>query len=329
VKTYSVAIVGGSGYTGALLAELVLRHPALELAHITSDVHTGVPVCSVLPRVRTELPFSSHNSVAQVDAAFTCLPAQAAAPIVKRLLDDGSKVVDLSPDFRLTASDYEAWYGAHPYPEMLPGVYGLTELHRAEITGAQVVANPGCYPTAVLLALTPLRGLGLQDVVVDAKSGVSGAGKAATERTHFCSVDSDLVAYAVGGHRHYPEMAAGLAASDGQGPSLLFLPHLVPLQRGILATIYVRTVTLPTAAEVSNLLRTAYAGEPFIEVCDQPPQLKDVAGTNFCRIFSTVDERSGRIVVLSAIDNLMKGACGQALQNLNVMLGLDEQEGLL
>lgn len=324
---HSVAIVGGSGYTGALLAELLLRHPSLELTHITSDVHAGTPVSAVLPRVRTGLAFSAHESALQADAAFLCLPAQAAAPIAKQLLDDGTAVVDLSPDFRLTAADYEAWYGEHPHPDMLPGVYGLTELHREEIAGARLVGNPGCYPTAALLALSPLRALGLQDVIVDAKSGVSGAGKAATERTHFCSVDSDLVAYAVGGHRHYPEIAAGLL-SDGRAPSLVFVPHLAPLQRGILATIYARVSDLPTAAQLRDLLQEAYADEVFVEVCDQPPQLKDVAGTNYCRIFASVDERSGRVLLLSAIDNLMKGAVGQALQNLNVMLGIREQEGL-
>jgi N-acetyl-gamma-glutamyl-phosphate reductase len=221
-------------------------------------------------------------------------------------------------------------------------VYGLTELHRDEVAGAQLVANPGCYPTAALLALTPLKKLGLQDVIIDAKSGVSGAGKTPKPSTHFCSVDSDLVAYGVESHRHYPEIAAGLA-SNGSGPSafgaaagasapsLTFIPHLVPLQRGITETIYVKpaTVPLPTSAELRALYEEAYAGDLFLELSDTVPQLKDVAGTNYCRIYWHVDERAGRLVVISVIDNLMKGASGQAVQNMNVMLGLSEHEGLV
>jgi len=265
-----------------------------------------------------------------------------------KLLDDGVKVIDLSADFRLDAATYAEWYGEHPHPELLPGVYGLTELHREEVAGADLVANPGCYPTAALLALTPLKQLGLVDVVIDAKSGVSGAGKAPKAATHFCSVDSDLVAYGVQSHRHYPEIAAGLngagakgpaakpsafgaAPAAGAAPALTFVPHLVPLQRGISETIYVRTGTLPlpAQAELMALYEDFYAGETFVEVCDAPPALKDVAGTNYCRIFPHVDARAGRIVVISVIDNLMKGASGQAVQNMNVMLGLPEHEGLL
>jgi N-acetyl-gamma-glutamyl-phosphate reductase len=327
-KTFSAAVVGASGYTGALLAELLMRHPALALSAVSSDTQAGTPVAAVLPRVRTDLDFCRHDDVAGVDAAFVCLPEGAAAPIVKRLLDAGSRVVDLSPDFRLSAEAYSEWYGEHPYPELLPGVYGLTELNRAQIAAAQLVANPGCYPTAALLALEPLHALGLQDVIIDAKSGVSGAGKAPSERTHFCSVDSDLLAYGIGGHRHYPELQAGLDI-DGHGPALSFLPHMVPMQRGILETIYVRAEQHPTACELRKLYAVVYADERFVEVCDEPPRLRDVAGTNYCRIFVTVDERAGRIVLVVAIDNLLKGACGQALQNMNVMLGLPEQEGLL
>jgi len=326
-KKLTSAVVGGSGFTGALLAELILRHPSLQLTHISSDTLAGTPVSSVLPRVRTELSFCRHDEVTGVDAAFVCLPDGAAAPLVKRLFDDGARVVDLSPDFRLRAEVYAQWYGEHPFPEMLPGVYGLTELHREQIAGARLVANPGCYPTAALLALEPLRSLALEDVIIDAKSGASGAGKAPSERTHFCTVDSDVLAYGVAGHRHYPELAAGLGWDDG-GPSLTFVPHLVPLQRGILETIYVRVARPPTAAALRGLFSCAYADEPFVDICDEPPRLRDVVGTNSCRIFPMVDERGGRIVVIAAIDNLLKGACGQALQNMNVMLGVPEQEGL-
>ena len=302
-----------------------------------------------LPRLRSDLAFCSQADLGGVDVAFLCTPHGDTAPIAKKLLDDGVKVIDLSADFRLDAATYNEWYGEHPYPDMLPGVYGLTELHRDEVAGAGLVANPGCYPTAALLALAPLKQLGLADVIIDAKSGVSGAGKTPKPATHFCSVDSDLVAYGVGSHRHYPEIAAGLAAvtakdgfgsaplgpgvaaSPGGSPSLTFVPHLVPLQRGISETIYVKPATwpLPTQGDLMALYEQFYAGETFVEVCAAPPALKDVAGTNYCRIFPHVDARAGRIVVISVIDNLMKGASGQAVQNMNVMLGLPEHEGLV
>ena len=343
-STTTVGVVGGSGYTGALLAELLLRHPSVALTHVSSESLAGETVAAHLPRLRTGLAFCAEAEVGEVDLAFVCTPHGEAAPVVKRLLDDGAKVVDLSADFRLDAVAYADWYGEHPYPEMLPAVYGLTELHRDEVAAAELVANPGCYPTAALLALEPLRHLGLVDVVIDAKSGVSGAGKTPMGSTHFCSVDSDLVAYGVQSHRHYPEIAAGLTSAwqgplafgtaprgNGGTPTLTFVPHMVPLQRGIVETIYVRpgTFPLPSSDRVRALYGDLYAGEPFVQVCDAPPQLKDVTGTNCCRIFPHVDERAGRIVVISVIDNLMKGASGQAVQNMNLMLGLSETEGLL
>jgi N-acetyl-gamma-glutamyl-phosphate reductase len=349
----TVAVVGGSGYTGALLAELLIRHPSVTLTHVSSESLAGAPVAAHLPRLRTGLAFCAEVEIGGVDLAFVCAPHGEAAPVVRRLLDGGAKVVDLSADFRLDAVTYAEWYGPHPCPELLPGVYGLTELHRDEVADADLVANPGCYPTAALLALEPLKELGLLDVVIDAKSGVSGAGKTPKDSTHFCSVDSDVTAYGVESHRHYPEIAAGLAGAAAAGtgtgalgpvarafgaqptgpaaPALTFVPHLVPLQRGIVETIYVRLATfpLPSPTRVRALFDALYAHEPFVEVCDAPPHLKDVTGTNVCRIFAHVDDRAGRIVVISAIDNLMKGASGQAVQNMNLMLGRPETEGLL
>ena len=329
-RVATAGIVGGSGYTGALLAELLLRHPSVTLTHVSSETLAGEPVAKHLPRVRAGLSFCREAEIADVDVAFVCTPHGEAATVARRLLDRGAKVIDLSADFRLDHATYAEWYGEHPHPELLPGVYGLTELHREAVAGAQLVANPGCYPTAALLALTPLKQLGLQDVVIDAKSGVSGAGKTPKASTHFCSVDEDLVAYGVESHRHYPEIAAGLAA-NGSGPSLTFVPHLVPLQRGITETIYVRlrTASLPGAADIRALYEDAYGDEPFVELSDTVPQLKDVAGTNYCRIYLHVDQRAGRLIVISVIDNLMKGASGQAVQNMNVMLGLPEHEGLV
>ena len=339
----TAGIVGGSGYTGALLAELLLHHPSVALTAISSESLAGDPVQKHLPRVRGGLTFCSQTELSGVDVAFLCTPHGEAALAAKRLLDDGARVIDLSADFRLTAAAYAEWYGEHPHPELLPGVYGLTELHREAVAAAALVANPGCYPTAALLALAPLKQLGLLDVVIDAKSGVSGAGKTPKAATHFCTVDSDLVAYGVGTHRHYPEILAGLgggapgvgafgaAGGAAGGPQLTFVPHLVPLQRGISETIYVRagTFPVPSQAAVHDLFEDFYEGEMFVEVCESPPQLKDVAGTNYCRVFPHVDARTGRIVVFSVIDNLMKGASGQAVQNMNVMLGLPEHEGLV
>jgi len=342
----TTAVVGASGFTGALLAELLLRHPGVRLEQASSEQLAGAPVADHLPRLRTPLSFVAPAEVGGVDVAFVCAPHGQAAHVVSRLLDDGARVVDLSADFRLDAASYAQWYRPHPYPELLPlAACGLTELHRKAIAGAALVANPGCYPTAALLGLAPLAPLGLLDVVIDAKSGVSGAGKAPSERTHFCSVDGDLVAYATGGHRHYPEIVAGLAAccgaqaGEGDGaapggggdppaPSVTFVPHLMPVARGIVATMYARAARLPSAAALRALYDEAYGQEAFVHVSDAPPELKDVLGTNDCRVFATLDERAGRVIVVAAIDNLMKGAAGQAVQNLNVMCGLPEHWGL-
>ncbi len=321
----TVGIVGGSGYTGALLAELLLRHPSVRLTHISSENLAGQPVHAHLPRVRTDLRFCRQVDITSVDVAFVCTPHGQAAPIVKRLLDTGARVVDLSADFRLAADLYEKWYAPHPHPELTPGVYGLTELNRQAIADAKLVANPGCYPTAALLALTPIRRLGLTDVIIDAKSGVTGAGKVTTPRTHFCSIDSDLMPYGIASHRHQPEISEGLDAET----SLTFVPHLMPIQRGISETIYVRASHVPSAEELQQLFHDAYDGEFFVEVSDAVPELKDVAYTNYCRVYATLDGGAGRIILVSVIDNLMKGAAGQAIQNMNVMLGLPEYEGLL
>lgn len=324
----AVGVVGGSGYTGALLVELLLRRDDVAVRAVSSTSLAGRSLRGSLPRLRSDLRFCTDAEVAGVDVAFVCLPHGSAAAVTKRLLDGGVRVIDLSADFRLPAESYEEWYGAHPCPELLPAVYGLPELHRDVIAGADLVANPGCYPTAALLALRPLKELGLLDVVIDAKSGVSGAGKTPSETTHFCSVDSDVAAYGVHGHRHYPEIAAGLDGG-GQQPTLTFVPHLVPVQRGIVETIYARTATLPSRAELRRLYEDRYAGEGFVEITDRPPRLTEVVGTNFCRLFPTVDERAGRSVVVVAIDNLMKGASGQAVQNMNIMVGRPEALGVV
>ena len=215
-------MVGGAGYTGALLAELLLKHPCAQVTHISSERLAG-DLCEALAeaahrsRVLHDRRYSHGRQCAAIDIAFVCSPHGEAAPVVMQLLTAGLRVIDLSADFRLPAEQYDDWYGPHPHPDLTPGVYGLTELHRAEVAGARLVANPGCYPTTALLALTPLLKLGLLDVMIDAKSGVSGAGATPSERTHFCNVDSDLIAYGLQGHRHYPEIANGVGADISAG----------------------------------------------------------------------------------------------------------------
>ena len=327
-ETISVGVIGGSGFAGSLLCELLLHHPSARLQLVGSESFAGLRIRDKMPRVRSDLQFCGNDEVAGVDAAFVCLPHGRAAATVKRLLAGGARVIDFSADFRLSADLYAKWYGGHPCPELLPAVYGLPELHRDAIAEATLVANPGCYPTAALLALAPLRGFGLLDVVIDAKSGVSGAGRAPSDTTHFCTVDADLVAYGIGGHRHYPEIASGIGAGE-DGPTLTFVPHLAPWQRGIVETIYVRTRQMPSEAELRARYERAFAYDRFVEISYEPPHLKDVVGTNYCRIFATIDRLSGRIVVISAIDNLVKGASGQAIQNMNVMFAHDEGEGLI
>ena len=302
-----------------------------------------------LPRLRSDLAFCSQAELGGVDVAFLCTPHGEAASIAKKLLDDGVKVIDLSADFRLDAATYGEWYGEHPHPELLPGVYGLTELHRDEVAGADLVANPGCYPTAALLAVAPLKQLGLADVIIDAKSGVSGAGKTPKSATHFCSVDSDLVAYGVQSHRHYPEIAAGLAAvtakdglrlgaelgGDGARRRPGAVAHLRAAPGAAAAghqRDHLREDEHAAAAgrrRAHGALRRVLRGRDLRRGLRRAAALKDVAGTNYCRIFPHVDARAGRIVVISVIDNLMKGASGQAVQNMNVMLGLPEHEGLV
>jgi N-acetyl-gamma-glutamyl-phosphate reductase len=320
-------VLGAAGFAGALCARLVEGHPSLELTMVTARADAGRRLDHIYPRhrVRRELETYDADRVAEcADAAFVAYPHGAAAPVVEELLNRGLKVVDLSADFRLPQELYERYYQPHEAPGLLDrAVYGLTETHREEIRGADLVAGPGCYPTATLLALWPLRELA-RDVVVDAKSGVSGAGRGATETTHFVSVAENMSPYKVEGHRHRAELESEL------GPELpiTFITHLVPIDQGLLASAYVTPRHGVTADEVRDLFREAYEHEPFIELADTPPGVRDVRETNICRVHATVEPATGRVLSFAVIDNLWKGAAGQAVQDLNVMLGLDEREGL-
>jgi N-acetyl-gamma-glutamyl-phosphate reductase len=317
-----VAVIGAAGYGGAVAAAILRRHPSLELTAVTARSDAGRRHDELYPRYRVPLELEDFDPDAiaeRAGAALVAYPHGAAAPAVKALRERGLKVVDLSADFRLDRDRYERWYAKHDAPELLAeAVYGLTEAHRDEIRQADLVAAPGCYPTAALLALWPLREH-IDDVVVDAKSGVSGAGREATQTTHFVSVTENVQAYKVEGHRHAAELEQEL-----NGTHFTFVPHLVPIEQGLLASCYVTTALDPDA--VLDLYRAAYEDEPFIDLADEPPGTDDVRETNRCRIHVRVV--GDRVVVLAAIDNLWKGAAGQAVQDLNLMLGLPETEGL-
>ncbi|HEY1277171.1 MAG TPA: N-acetyl-gamma-glutamyl-phosphate reductase [Thermoleophilaceae bacterium] len=321
---HQVAVVGATGFAGALCAALTARHPSLELTAVTARAEAGRRHSELYPRHGVDLVMEELDADALAEragAAFVAYPHGAAAEAVRELRRRGLKVVDLSADFRLDQESYESWYREHGAPELIAeAVYGLTELHRDEIRSADLVAAPGCYPTAALLALAPLRGVA-DDAVVDAKSGVSGAGREASATTHFVSVTENVNPYKVDGHRHQAELEAELP-----GVRITFIPHLLPIDQGLLASCYVTPREPLTAAEVRALYEDAYGDEPFIELTDVPPGTSDVRETNRCRIHATVV--GDRVVVFAAIDNLWKGAAGQAMQDLNLMLGLPETEGL-
>jgi len=330
-----VAVLGASGYAGALAAALLHRHPRFELSALTSRSDVGRRLDDLYPRHRVplvmeELDLDRHAD--GLDAAVVAYPHHAAAPVVAELRERGVKVVDLSADFRLrTLSTYERWYGSHPEPDLLDAaVYGIPELgYRERIARADLVANPGCFPTAALLGLAPLARAGLlADVVIDAKTGVSGAGRAATDETHYVSVSENVVAYKTAGHRHAPEIDQELAALGAALPPVTFVAHLVPVDQGELITAYVRTTREAGQDELRALYADAYAGEQFVELADVPAGMRDVTATNICRISVHGDRHDGRVVVCAAIDNLWKGTSSQAVQNLNLMFGFPEGEGV-
>lgn len=336
-----VAIVGGSGYTGAELIRLLNGHPEAEITTVTSETYEGKKVSDVYPMLTgaVELAFIKYSpkATAGADVVFVALPHGEAMKAIPDLVKEGSAVIDLSGDFRLEdAALYEQWYGLkHVAPSLLDqAVYGLTELNREQISGAKLISNPGCYPTASILGLAPLLNAGLvfaQDIIIDAQSGVSGAGRKANETTHFCAADENITAYKAGGaHQHIPEMELYMGKVAGEEVRISFTPHLAPLSRGIYATIYADLKEDANTDSMLQLYKDFYQDSYFVKVMEAGsyPQLKAVQGSNYCHIGAVVDERCGRVVVTSAIDNLVKGASGQAIQNMNVALGLPEETGL-
>jgi N-acetyl-gamma-glutamyl-phosphate reductase len=336
-----IAIVGSSGYTGGELFRLLLHHPHVTVTAVTSEKSAGQPLSSIFPHLAglTDLvcePLKPEAVARKADVVFLALPHVTAQEAAFRFHQLGKKVVDLSADYRLAnPAIYEKWYEhGHQYPELLKrAVYGLPELHREEIKKAQLIANPGCYPTSAILGLAPLvkRGvIDLKTIIIDSKSGVSGAGRSPSIEHQFSEVNEGLMAYKVGMHRHTPEIEQELGLLAGTAVTLSFTPHLVPMNRGILSTIYATLNTMMDTAQVRSLYEDFFGREPFVRVlpAGRFPNIRNVRGSNFCDIGVYADPRTGRVVVVTAIDNLVKGASGQAIQNMNLMVGFNETEGL-
>jgi N-acetyl-gamma-glutamyl-phosphate reductase len=329
-----VAIVGATGYAGGELARLLLRHGEVSLVAAVSRSKQGVPLRDVQPHLH-DAPASLvlGPDVGDAELVFTTLPAGEAAKQAATWIADGRTVIDVGSDFRLRdPALYETWYGyTHPAPKLLTdAVYGLTEFVRPRLRRAKLVANPGCYPTAALLALGPAvkHGLIEDDVIVDAKSGVSGAGHTVDEAYLFGTLDGSVRTYGVPRHRHTPEIAQGIADIGGRPPRLTFAPHLVPMTRGLLATCYATLRAGITPEQVADAYRSTYEHEPFVRVTASFPATKAALGSNWCLVHAVVDERNGRLVAAAVLDNLVKGAAGSAIQNMNAVLGLPERVGL-
>lgn len=333
-----VGIVGASGYTGAELVRILCNHSEVEIAVATSRQYAGKPLSQVFPSLQGRADIVCEDIpvetlVQRADFFFTAVPHQTAMDIVPKLVAAGKKVVDLSADFRIhDAQVYEQWYQPHSAKDLLAtAVYGLPELHRASIRNTQLVANPGCYPTSVILGLAPLLKAGLVDpqtIIIDSKSGVSGAGRAAQVGSLYCEVADGFKAYKVGEHRHTPEIEQELGGLCGQPVTVSFTPHLVPMSRGILSTIYAKAAK--PLSGLPELYQDYYKEEEFVRVCaaGQYPATQHIRGSNYCDIGAKFDPRTGRVIILSAIDNVVKGASGQAVQNMNLMCGFPENTGL-
>lgn len=336
-KKIKVGIVGGTGYTGVELLRLLAVHPNIELVAITSRGEAGMPVADMFPNLRgyVTLPFvdPTRADLGQCDVVFFATPNGIAMQQTRDLLAKGVRVIDLAADFRIKdIPTWEKWYGmTHACPELIAeAVYGLPEMNRAQIRNAQLIANPGCYPTAVQLGFLPLLKAGVVDVtslIADAKSGVSGAGRKAEVHTLFAEAGDNFKAYGVAGHRHLPEISQGLGQMSGKTVGLTFVPHLTPLIRGIHATLYAK---LTQPCDLQQLFETSYEHERFVDVlpAGSHPETRSVRASNQCRIAVHQPQGGDTVVVLSVIDNLVKGAAGQAVQNMNIMFDLPEKTGL-
>jgi N-acetyl-gamma-glutamyl-phosphate reductase len=335
-----VAVVGATGYAGAELVRILAGHPGVELTMITSRQYAGVRFDQVYPALAGRIDlicqeYAVDRICAGADLVFMALPHQLPMSFVPDILKHETRVIDLSADFRFNdAAIYEAVYQPHTARELLgSAVYGLSEIYTDQIKNARLIGNPGCYPTSVLLPLIPLIKQGLLDpgsLVADSKSGVSGAGRSPALASHYCEVNESFKAYKVAVHRHNPEMDAVLSREAHRPVAITFVPHLVPMTRGMLTTIYATPTSGVTEKDIDACYRQAYSGRRFIRLCreGQLPNTLHVRGTNFCDIGFRIDKKNCRLILIAAIDNLVKGAAGQAVQNMNIMLGLDETAGL-
>ena len=337
-----VGIINVTGYAGCELVRILRHHPAVQIAAVTGRSAAGQPLGQVFPHLdnlNLHIAADLDDSLADgLDLVFSALPHKASAEACIPLLERGVKVVDISADFRLKqAAVYRKWYGVeHPDAAYLDeAVYGLSELNRDAVAGARLVANPGCYPSSAILALAPALKHGLidGDIIVDSKSGVSGAGRTLSMATHFSEVNENVMAYSVNGHRHLPEISQELDAIAAAPVNLTFLTHLIPMTRGILSSCYAPlrgniAHDLGAGDHIRRLYRDFYAGDPFVQVTDAPPQTKQTLGNNHCLIHPVVDARTNRLIVISCLDNLVKGAAGQAVQNMNLMCGFPEATAL-
>ncbi len=338
MEKIKVGIVNVTGYAGIELARLLLRHPGVELVSVTGRSTAGQKLADVFPHLTGASDLTIESELSDVDLAFVAMPHKESALEVMKLIERNIKVVDISADFRLSnPEDYNEWYGfTHPSPELLDkAVYGLPELYRKDIASANLVANPGCYPTSAILAMAPAikNSIVETDIVIDSKSGLSGAGRTLAIGSHYAEANENTCAYALKGHRHLPEIVQEFTFWGGEAVNVTFVPHLVPMTRGILSTCYA-SLTSEYAShedaqqEINAIYKEFYKDEPFTKVVDTPPHTKNTWGSNMCHIYPFVDVRTGRLIVVSCIDNLVKGAAGQAIQNMNIMLGFAEVAGL-
>ncbi|MEX0686823.1 MAG: N-acetyl-gamma-glutamyl-phosphate reductase [Balneolales bacterium] len=340
MKPYNVAIVGATGYTGSELIRILTPHPSVNIHALTSNSNAGQKVVDIHPQFKslldanTELISIDSLNYDELDLILLALPHGVSMDFVKNTDYSRCKIVDLSGDFRLDSPQiYEKWYGMkHQFIQGFnDAVYGMPELFRDEIKKARLIANPGCFPTGSILSLAPLVSKGAiksDSIIVDAKTGITGAGAKPKLNTHFPNASENFSAYGLKKHRHTPEIMGTVSRFTGVEMSVTFTPHLLPVNRGILSTIYADGTGISSDEEINAIYTKFYKDEPFIRIVDTPPTLQQVRGTNYCDIFSTYDERTNKVICISVIDNLVKGAAGAAVQNMNLALGLDEREGL-
>ncbi len=342
MKKLQIAIIGASGYTGAELIRILINHKKVEIAALAANSHAGQKIEQLYPYLihynLPDLQKIEEIDFSKIDVAFGCLPHTASQEIFKEILSDPKnshlKVIDLSADFRLeNIADYQKWYGhEHVAQNLQPqAVYGLSEIHRNKIKKANLVACPGCYPTSALLPLIPLLENNLiekEDIIIDSKSGATGAGRSVKQSNLFCEVNESVMAYSIGKHRHISEIEQELGKAAQAKIEIEFTPHLLPISRGIISTIYAKINPHFSISDIKNCLEKKYEDEPFVQLIDSDPSIKDVVGTNFCLITAKEGHTKNRVILVSVIDNLCKGASGQAVQNMNIIYGFDEKEGL-